>query len=464
MIVAAELPHELSEGTVNVMATVVAATVANGYYVQPLLVQIGAAVDLPAGLVGILPALTQVGLGIGLVTLLPLADSLSARRVLVATMPLQVAALLVVAASGDAAALMAGCLAIGLFGITPYVLPPYASLRVREARLGAVTGMLTRGVICGILLARVIAGLVADQFGWRAVYLLAASATVAALGVVAKVVGPQPPAAPTVGYGRLVASLIGLLASEPELRIAALCQALTFASFNAFWLGSTLYLHARFGWGPGAIGAVGLLGAASALCAPVFGRSAQRFGPRRARPIAVAAMFVAWLLFRRAAREPSRHGAGPGRARPGRSRPGRVQPHDPVREGRAGEDAPERGLHGRHVRRRRAVLRGGRRLLGRGRVDGDLLVRRRDRGHGGARHLLGRKVGPCALTLVRLVTGGIALLDVALPVNRRTRNARRRLPWRRRHMGGPFTPAPITVPGRESCARPGERFPRSKPI
>ena len=297
MIVAAELPHELSEGTVNVMATVVAATVANGYYVQPLLVQIGAAVDLPTGLVGILPALTQVGLGIGLVTLLPLADSLSARRVLVATMPLQVAALLVVAASGDAAALMAGCLAIGLFGITPYVLPPYASLRVREARLGAVTGMLTRGVICGILLARVIAGLVADQFGWRAVYLLAASATVAALGVVAKVVGPQPPAAPTVGYGRLVASLIGLLASEPELRIAALCQALTFASFNAFWLGSTLYLHARFGWGPGAIGAVGLLGAASALCAPVFGRSAQRFGPRRARPIAVAAMFVAWLLF-----------------------------------------------------------------------------------------------------------------------------------------------------------------------
>ena len=118
-----------------------------------------------------------------------------------------------------------------------------------------------------------------------------------ALGVVATVVRPQRPAAATVPYGRLVASLFGLLLSEPELRVAALCQALTFASFNAFWLGSTLYLHARFGWGPGAIGAVGLLGAASALCAPVFGRSAQRFGPRRARPVAVAAMLVAWLLF-----------------------------------------------------------------------------------------------------------------------------------------------------------------------
>ncbi len=281
----------------GVLAMVVAATVANGYYVQPLLVQIGAAVDLPAGLVGLLPALTQVGLGIGLVTLLPLADRLSARRVLIATMPLQVAALLAVAASVGAASLMAGCLAVGLFGITPYVLPPHASLRVRGDRLGAVTGMLTRGVICGILLARVVAGLVADRFGWRAVYLLAATATVVALGVVATVVKPQRPAAPTVRYGHLVVSLFGLLASEPELRVAALSQALAFASFNAFWLGSTLYLHARFGWGPGAIGAVGLLGAASALCAPVFGRSAQRFGPRRARPVAVTAMLFAWLLF-----------------------------------------------------------------------------------------------------------------------------------------------------------------------
>ena len=281
----------------GVLATVAAATVANGYYVQPLLVQIGASVDLPAGLVGLLPALTQVGLAIGLVTLLPLADTLSARKLLIATMPFQVAALLAVTASAGPASLMAGCLAIGLFGITPYVLPPYASLRVHGARLGAVTGMLTRGVICGILLSRVIAGLVSDQFGWRAVYILAASATTVALGVVATVVGPQGPAAPTVRYSRLVLSLFGLLASEPELRVAALCQALTFASFNAFWLGSTLYLHARFGWGPGAIGAVGLLGAASALCAPVFGRSAQRFGPRRTRPVAVAAMIVAWLLF-----------------------------------------------------------------------------------------------------------------------------------------------------------------------
>ena len=142
-----------------------------------------------------------------------------------------------------------------------------------------------------------VAGLVADQFGWRAVYLLAASVTVVALGVVAKVVRPQTPASPNVRYSRLVVSLFGLLRSEPELRLAALCQTFTFASFNAFWLGSTLYLHARFGWGPGAIGAVGLLGAASAFCAPVFGSLAQRFGLRRARPVAVVAMLVAWLLF-----------------------------------------------------------------------------------------------------------------------------------------------------------------------
>lgn len=82
-------------------------------------------------------------------------------------MPCQIAALVLIAVGQQSWMLILGCMGIGLFGVTPYLLPPYASLRVPSERLGATTGLLTRGVRCGILLARSVAGLVAVQFGWR---------------------------------------------------------------------------------------------------------------------------------------------------------------------------------------------------------------------------------------------------------------------------------------------------------
>ena len=273
-----------------------AVAVANGYYIQPLLNEVGAAVALPPSLFGLLPACTQVGFAIGLVAVLPLADSLTARRVLLAVVPLQAVALLFVAASHGAAMLMIGCLGVGVAGMTPYILPPYASLRVAPGRLGTVTGMLTRGVNCGILLARAAAGFVAVHLGWRAVYVIAAVAMSGVLAGVARIVTPQSRTA-RIGYRRLIASMAGLLRTEPSLCTAALCQGFNFASFNTFWLGSTLYLHDRFGWSADQIGAVSILGAVAAFSAPLLGGAITRIGLAKARAVALAGILVSWVLF-----------------------------------------------------------------------------------------------------------------------------------------------------------------------
>ncbi len=147
------------------MASAVA--VANAYYIQPLLVEVGGSLAISSGLVGILPALSQVGLACGLAFVLPLGDIISARRLLLSVIPIQIAALVLFATSGSALAVAAASLLIGLFGITPYILPPYASLHVPASRLGQVTGMLTRGIIMGILLARTASGIIGTHFGWR---------------------------------------------------------------------------------------------------------------------------------------------------------------------------------------------------------------------------------------------------------------------------------------------------------
>jgi len=115
------------------------------------------------------------------------------------------------------------------------VLQPKAEAEA-EVAIGHVTGMLTRGIIVGILLARVIAGIVGPHLGWRAVYLLAALAMIVVFLALRHFVRPTPHALKREfpGYRTLILSMARLMISVPELRFAALCQAVTFGSFKAF--------------------------------------------------------------------------------------------------------------------------------------------------------------------------------------------------------------------------------------
>ena len=93
-------PREAADGALlgnwalALMAVACAASVANGYYIQLLLVEIGAALAVPERLLGLLPALTQVGVAAGVLFLPPLADLVSARRLLLAVIPAQMGVLL----------------------------------------------------------------------------------------------------------------------------------------------------------------------------------------------------------------------------------------------------------------------------------------------------------------------------------------------------------------------------------
>lgn len=289
----------LNARAITVLAAASATSVANGYYIQPLLVVIAATFGIPEHYVGVLPAMTQFGLACGVAFLLPLGDVVSVRILLMVVIPLQIAALSLLFASHHVGSLGIACLLVGLFGITPYVLPPYASLHLPPERIGHVTGVLTRGILIGILLARIVAGIVGTHLGWRAVYLLAGVAMVFVFFALRRFVHATSRALERKfpGYRALIVSLVRLVSSVPELRIAALCQAITFGSFNVFWLGASLYLQSpTFGWSPGEVGLVALIGVIAASTAPLFGRAADRAGPHVTRFIALIGMCLAWVI------------------------------------------------------------------------------------------------------------------------------------------------------------------------
>jgi MFS family permease len=271
-------------------------SVANFYYVQPLLVDIGRSFGLDEAVMGLVPTLTQVGLGFGVLFLLPLGDVIDNRKLVTAAIALQTLALLVMATATNRALFFAASTLMGFTGITGYLLAPYVAHLVPAAERGRVIGLVARGAIIGILLARTVSGIIGFYIGWRAVYFLAAGAMLALLCLLRHYMKPvsRPVTAP---YWHLILSLGKLVRDEPALRRTVFTQALNFGSFNTLWLGLSLYLESpAFGFHSDTVGLFGLLGAAAAMAAPLAGRLVDRKGPQFTLGFALGLTVLAWVV------------------------------------------------------------------------------------------------------------------------------------------------------------------------
>lgn len=287
----------LSRGVVVLFAVACGAAVANVYLAQPLLVTMGHDLGMSPALVGSVVTLTHAGYGLGLFFLVPLGDMADRRRLIVAQLLLLVLALTAVAAAPTAAVLLAGMAATGLLAVVTQTLVAFAASLAPADGRGRVVGLVTSGVVIGILLARTASGLIADLAGWRSVYLASASLT-AALALVLYRVLPRHASAPTTGlrYGQLLRSTVTLFAREPLLRLRALFGLLIFAAFSTLWSSVALPLsEAPYDLSHSAIGALGLIGVVGALAATVAGRLNDRGLSRRTTGVALALLAASWL-------------------------------------------------------------------------------------------------------------------------------------------------------------------------
>lgn len=228
--------------------------------------------------VGLVPTLTQLGYALGILLLAPLGDRFDRRRIIVIKSIALMLALLLSGLAPGMGALLAASLAVGLAATVAQDVVPAAATLAPAAQRGRMVGIVMTGLLLGILLSRVVSGFVAQQWGWRAVYVAAAVAI--ALLTVAVWRG-LPRFAPTtqMGYGALIGSMVALWRQHAALRRAAWAQGLLAVGFSAFWSTLAVMLHSQFNLGTAAAGAFGLAGAAGALAAPLAGRLADKRGP-----------------------------------------------------------------------------------------------------------------------------------------------------------------------------------------
>ncbi|MGW0587205.1 MFS transporter [Streptosporangium sp. NPDC002607] len=286
----------LPRGVTLLFAIACGTAVANVYFAQPLLVTLGRDFAISPATLGAVVTLTQLGYGLGLFFIVPLGDLIDRRRLIVMQLLLLAAALMVVGTATIAALLLAGMAAVGLLAVVTQTLVAFAASLAPPAQRGRVVGLVTSGVVTGILLARTVSGLLADLAGWRSVYLTSAALTCVLALALHHVLPPRDTAAPSMHYGQLLRSTLSLFAQERLLRLRALLALLIFAAFSTLWSCIALPLSAPpLSLSHTAIGAFGLLGAAGALAATAAGRLNDRGLSQRTTGIGLALLVASWL-------------------------------------------------------------------------------------------------------------------------------------------------------------------------
>lgn len=285
----------LDRGLTFSMAAAAGVAVASIYYNQPMLGLIGRDLDSP--LTSLIPTATQLGYAAGLFLLVPLADMVERRGLIIATFTLLAVAMAAAAVSPTAGALLAASLLIGLFSTVAQQVVPFAAHLAPPARRGAVVGTVMSGLLAGILLSRTVAGFVASHGGWRAMFWLAVPVVMAMAGWMALRL-PRHRADAGLRYTHALRSLAHLWREFPTLRVAAFTQALLFASFSAFWTILALRLQQPdLGLGADAAGLFGVLGVVGIFAAPLSGRIADKHGPQVMVRIGAALTLLSWLVF-----------------------------------------------------------------------------------------------------------------------------------------------------------------------
>lgn len=291
-----EIPpaNRLSNGLILLMAFACGAMVANIYYAQTLIDEIGPEIGLSKPSAGIVVTLTQLGYGIGLFLFVPLGDLFENRRLALLMIGGTALGSLAIAFSQGPATFLIASLGTGVCATGAQVLLPLASHLTAPERQGRIIGQIMTGLLAGIMLARPLASFITEMLGWRAVYFFS-SGLVALIGLALAVILPRrlPPA--QKGYGAILASMVSMAKKYRQLRMRAFYQAALFTAFNLFWTAAPLILLRKFHFNQNGVALFALAGAGGAFAAWLAGAMADRGRTRLATLAAHLILVVCFL-------------------------------------------------------------------------------------------------------------------------------------------------------------------------
>ncbi|WP_311791185.1 MULTISPECIES: MFS transporter [Pantoea] len=286
--------HTLTPALVVLMSIATGLSVASNYYVQPLLNTVASNFGLSVSMAGFIVTTAQLGYACGLLLLVPLGDMLERRALIVGMSLLAAGGMVITATSSSFSLLLLGTVLTGLFSVVAQILVPLAATLAPPEKRGKIVGTVMSGLLLGILLARTVAGALAQLGGWRTVYWTA-SLLMALMALALWRFLPQVKPTVSLNYPQLLKSIFQLYKANRVIRTRALTGCLSFANFSVLWTSMAFLLASPpYSYSEGEIGLLGLVGAAGALAARQAGSLADKGKARLTTTLGLLIMLASW--------------------------------------------------------------------------------------------------------------------------------------------------------------------------
>nr|WP_226000445.1 MFS transporter [Paenibacillus sp. BJ-4] len=278
------------------MAAACGFAVANVYLNQTLLVDITETFGATEAAVAIVTTLTQVGYALGNLILVPLGDIFERRRLILALLGVTSLSLVSAALSGSITWLIVSNFCLGFTTVIPQIIVPLAAEMADERNRGKVLGTVAIGLVCGILGARFVSGLVDSFWGWRSMYWISFGCTLL-LALLIRLRFPVSKGTTSLPYRGLLLSLGPLFIKEGVLRRACLSQGMIFGSFSVFFTTIGFMLQAPpHSYSSAVVGLVGLVGVGGAIATPLIGRVIDKKGASFANKMCMLVVLISFLI------------------------------------------------------------------------------------------------------------------------------------------------------------------------
>ena len=270
-------------------------SVASCNYNQPLLGSIAS--EFGESLASAIAVLTNVGIILGLIFLIPLGDILQRKRLILLNYALSTFGLLVIALCPGAAIVLIASLIVGLSSVMPQFFIPIVSFYSEPENKIRNIGIVQSCLLVGVLGSRVFSGMLGGAFGWRMVFFAGSALAFACFVMVFKTLPDIPAVSKKTSYPKLIISLWEILKKYPYLRIASGRSAFAFASFFALWSCIAFKMkQAPFYASDGVIGWLGLCGLAGASSALFASGMIRKYGAKKSSVAGASIMAAAWLV------------------------------------------------------------------------------------------------------------------------------------------------------------------------
>lgn len=131
---------------------------------------------------------------------------------------------------------------IGFASVSPQILIPLAADLAPPNRRASAISVVISGLLLGILIARVVAGVIAEFTSWRVVYYMAVAVQYIVLLCSYLMLPDYPSKNSHMSYFGILWTMIKFAFTEPLLIQACLINVATSACFSNFWVTLTFLL------------------------------------------------------------------------------------------------------------------------------------------------------------------------------------------------------------------------------